>query len=72
MPATMTMTETHLLSLDRASAGERDALRQAYLTGCPVRTELISRNRLLRVVDYSETFRDGCYEIAVAVTPARS
>lgn len=68
----MTMTETHLLSLDRDRAGERLALRRAYLTGCTVRTELIGRSRSVRVVDYSETFRDGCYEIAVAVTTARS
>lgn len=68
----MTMTETHLLSLDRDSAGERLALRRSFLTGCTVRTELIGRNRAVQVVDYSETFRDGCYEIAVAVTTARS
>ena len=71
MPMPIPMTETHLLSLGSDSAGERLALRRAYLTGCPVRTELISRSRVVRVVDYSETFRDGCYEIAVAVTTAR-
>jgi hypothetical protein len=69
---TMTMTETHLLSLDPDRAGERLALRRSYLTGCAVRTELIGRSRAVRVLDYSETFRDGCYQIAVAVTAARS
>ncbi|MDH5254464.1 MAG: hypothetical protein OEW72_00985 [Gammaproteobacteria bacterium] len=68
----MAITETHLLSLDPGRAGERLALRRSYLTGCTVRTELIGRSRSVRVVDYSETFRDGCYEIAVAVTTARS
>jgi hypothetical protein len=66
----MHMTETHLLSLDRNKADERLALRRAYLTGCTVRTDLIEHSRLVRVVDYSETFRDGCYEVAVAVTTA--
>ena len=67
----MQLTETHLLSLDRSNADERLALRRAYFTGCTVRTDLIEHSRLVRVVDYSETFRDGCYEIAVAVTPAK-
>jgi len=64
------MTETHLLSLDGDKAGDRLALRQAYLTGCTVRSELIEHSRLVRVVDYAETYRDGCYEIAVAITKA--
>ncbi|MEO7387157.1 MAG: hypothetical protein ABIX37_09500 [Gammaproteobacteria bacterium] len=68
----MTSNETHLLSLDSAHADERLALRRAYLTGRPVRTALIRRSRLVRVVDYSETYLDGRYEIAVEVstTPA--
>jgi len=49
------MTETHLLSLDRDKVAERLALRRAYHTGCTVRTNLIEHNRLVRVVDYSET-----------------
>lgn len=62
--------ETHLLSLDANRADERLALRRAYLTGCTVRSELIRRNRPVRVVDYSETFHDGLFEIAIAVTSA--
>ena len=67
----MQLTETHLLSLDRSMADERLALRRAYLTGCTVSTDLIEHSRLVRVVDYAEIYRDGCYEIAVAVTPAK-
>jgi hypothetical protein len=67
----MRMTETHLLSLDGDKANERLALRRAYHTGCTVRTNLIEHNRLVRVVDYSEIYRDGCYEIAVSVTAAK-
>ena len=66
----MKVTETHLLSLGGDMAGERLALRRAYLTGRTVRTELISESRPVRVVDYSETYLDGRYEIAVAVATA--
>lgn len=63
----MKVTETHLLSLDGGMAAERLALRRAYLTGRTVRTHLISASRPVRVVDYSETYLDGRYEIAVSV-----
>lgn len=64
------MTETHLLSLDREMADVRLALRRAYLTGRTVRVEIISHSRPVRVVDYSEVFVDGRYEIAVGVASA--
>lgn len=63
----MIVTETHLLSLDREMADVRLALRRAYLTGRTVRIEIISHSRPVRVVDYSETFLDGRYEIAVGI-----
>jgi hypothetical protein len=66
------ITETHLLSIDGDMAGERLALRRAYLTGRTVQTKLISQSRPVRVVDYSETYFDGRYEIAVAVAAATS
>lgn len=66
----MNVTETHLLSLDREMADVRLALRRAFLTGRTVRVDIISHSRPVRVVDYSETYLDGRYEIAVGVASA--
>ena len=59
-----------LLSLDRDRADQRLVLRRAYLTGTTVRTDLIKRSRPVRVIEYAETFHDGCIEIAIAVAAA--
>lgn len=62
-------TETVLLSLARAQLPERLALRRAYATGAVVRSDLIRRKRASLIVDYSESFQDGSWEIALTVTP---
>jgi hypothetical protein len=64
------VTETLLLSLDRETAPKRLELRRAYLDGSIIRSDLIRCSRPVRIIDYSETFHDGCFEIAVAVAAA--
>lgn len=63
--------ETVLLSLGADRSSERLALRRAYLTGTLVRTDLVRFNGPVRIVDYTETFHDGHYEIAISVAPVR-
>jgi hypothetical protein len=65
--ATQFGAETILFSLERDRGDERLHLREAYLTGRPVRSGLFSGHRSVRVLDYSEGFRDGRLEIAVSV-----
>jgi hypothetical protein len=61
-------TETVLLSLDHEHFAERLALRRAYKNGAVVNSDLVKQRRPSRIVDYSESFRDGSWEIAITVT----
>jgi hypothetical protein len=61
-------SETLLLSLDREHFAERLALRRAYRNGAVVSSNLVKQRRPSRIVDYSESFRDGSWEIAITVT----
>lgn len=65
------LTETVLLSLGSERSDVRLALRRAFLTGTPVQTDLVRSNGPVRIVDYTEFFHDGHYEIAISVAPAR-
>jgi hypothetical protein len=61
-------TETVLMSLDPQHADQRLVLRRAFLTGAIVPCDLVRSAGPVRIVDYSETFRDGCFELAIAIT----
>ncbi len=61
-------TETMLLSLDNAHLAERLALRRAYKNGAIVSSDLVKQRRPCRILDYSESYRDGNWEIAITVT----
>jgi hypothetical protein len=63
-------TETVLLSLDREHAAERMVLRRAHATSSIVSSSLVKGGRPVRIIDYSECFRDGSFEIAITVTAA--